>query len=172
VRDLTLRSSGHQILRRIREVPLLKSGPVGQLFWGFFSPGSIVGVWDITWKRMTASYHILSNSSFIVILLFYSIYRHSPTYAVVTLRKVRRKSKFCMYKGVQVKSRLQQTGTRSQHNGPAACVITQQYSSTTFVSLRSHSHEDKVLAGFKNVIFFLIKSKIALLEFAYVVDCQ
>jgi len=130
-----------------------ESGPVGKLFWGFSTPGSVVGVWDITWKRTTASYHILSNSWFIVLLLFYSMYRHSQTYAVVTFRKVRRKSEVCMCKGVQVKSRLLQTGTRSQHNGPAACVVAQQYSSTTFVSLRTYSREDKFLAGFKNVIF-------------------
>jgi hypothetical protein len=58
-----------------------------------------------------------------------------------------------MYTGVQVNSRLQQTETRSQHNDPAAGVIAQQYSSTTFVALRSHSREAKFLAGFKNVIF-------------------
>jgi len=32
---------------------------------------------------------------------------------------------------------------RRKHNSPASCVIAQQYSSTTFVSLGFHSHKEK-----------------------------
>jgi len=35
----------------------------------------------------------------------------------------------------------------------AACVVTQQYSSATFVSLHFHSHKEKSGAHFKNIFF-------------------
>ena len=48
-----------------------------------------------------------------------------------------------------------------QHDSPAACIIVQQYSSATFVSLRSHYLKEKVGALFKNVNFFFSVLKIA-----------
>jgi len=43
---------------------------------------------------------------------------------------------------------------RPQHYCFAACVVAQQYSSTTFVSLCFHYWKEKFGAHFKNVIFF------------------
>jgi hypothetical protein len=40
---------------------------------------------------------------------------------------------------------------RPQHTHPAACVIAQQYSSATFVSLRFHSDKEKCSGPFKYV---------------------
>ena len=64
-------------------------------------------------------------------------------FVVVTFRNLRRKlhmrirmvSYIDVYKAVQLQSRPQHTGTRSA----AVCVIAQQYSSATFVSLRFRS---------------------------------
>jgi hypothetical protein len=53
-----------------------------------------------------------------------------------------------VYKAVQLKSRLQHTGTRSA----AVCVIAQQYSSATFVSLRFRFRKEKFGARFKDFI--------------------
>jgi hypothetical protein len=39
---------------------------------------------------------------------------------------------------------------RPQHDRPAACVIAQQYSSTTCVSLCFHSRKEKFCAYFEN----------------------
>jgi len=41
---------------------------------------------------------------------------------------------------------------RPKYN-PAACVIAQQYSSSTFVSLHLHFFKAKIQGPFKNVIF-------------------
>jgi hypothetical protein len=41
-----------------------------------------------------------------------------------------------------------------QHDRPTVCFIAKQYSSATFVSLRSHSIKKKYRRAFKNVIFF------------------
>jgi hypothetical protein len=47
-----------------------------------------------------------------------------------------------------------------QHDGPAACVIAQHYSSATLVSLRFHSRKQKYGAPFKNIIsnFYIFKT--------------
>jgi hypothetical protein len=42
---------------------------------------------------------------------------------------------------------------RPQHDCFAACVVAQQYSSTTFVSLCFHYWKEKFGAHYKNVIF-------------------
>ena len=43
-----------------------------------------------------------------------------------------------------MKPKFQHTGTRSAAAyPPRACVVAQQYSSTTLISLRSHSREEK-----------------------------
>jgi hypothetical protein len=49
---------------------------------------------------------------------------------------------------------------RLQHDRPAACVIAQQYSSVTFISLFFHSHKEKYGERSENVII-LIFFKIA-----------
>jgi hypothetical protein len=50
---------------------------------------------------------------------------------------------------------------RPQHDGPTACVITQQRFSTTFISLRFHSHKEKFGTLFKmlllNFLSFLMR---------------
>ena len=50
---------------------------------------------------------------------------------------------------------------RPQHDLPVACVIAQQYSSSTFVSLRLDPHQKRSAALFKNTIasiyFLLLK---------------
>jgi hypothetical protein len=43
---------------------------------------------------------------------------------------------------------------RPQHDGPAACVIAQQCSSITFVSLRFHFREEKFGARLTHVITY------------------
>jgi len=43
---------------------------------------------------------------------------------------------------------------RPQHDVPVACVIAQQYSSATFVSLRLEPHQKRNAALFKSAIFF------------------
>jgi hypothetical protein len=48
-----------------------------------------------------------------------------------------------MYKGVQLKSNTLEPD-RPQHDRPIACVIAQQHSSATFVSLRYHSRKEKL----------------------------
>jgi hypothetical protein len=48
---------------------------------------------------------------------------------------------------------------RLQHDRLTACVIAQQYSAATFVSLLLHSHKEKFGALFQNVvisIFYLL----------------
>jgi hypothetical protein len=42
----------------------------------------------------------------------------------------------------------------AQHDRPAACVIAQQYSSVTFVSLRFYSRKEKLGAPLKTVLLF------------------
>jgi len=70
-------------------------------------------------------------------------YRHSPSYAVVTFQKVRRKSEFshvgtvvsytCMYKGSNWSPNSNTlTPDRPQHDRRAAYVIAHQYSSATY----------------------------------------
>jgi len=46
-----------------------------------------------------------------------------------------------------------------QQDHPTACIINQQYSSTTFISLHCHIHQEKSSMHFKNVLslFFLLK---------------
>ena len=44
---------------------------------------------------------------------------------------------------------------RRQHDSPVACVIVQQYSSATLVSLHFHSRKVKFSARFKYAIIFL-----------------
>ena len=44
---------------------------------------------------------------------------------------------------------------RPQHDGAAACVISQQYSSADFVSLRFHSSKGKSDAPFKKFHYFI-----------------
>jgi hypothetical protein len=52
---------------------------------------------------------------------------------------------------------------RSRHDCPIACVIAQQYSSATFVSLRIHSRKEKFGARFKIVtILFLFLNIVGL----------
>lgn len=45
---------------------------------------------------------------------------------------------------------------RSQQDRPTACVIAQQYSSTSFESLRSHSLKEKVRRAFQKMLSFTI----------------
>jgi hypothetical protein len=46
-----------------------------------------------------------------------------------------------------------------QHDRPVACVIAQQYSFATFVSLRFHSRTVEFGAHFKNVVSILLLFK-------------
>jgi hypothetical protein len=56
-----------------------------------------------------------------------------------------------------VKSRPQQAvADRSQHDRPASCVVAQQYSSTTFVSLRVHTPKEQFGTVFKYFIIIII----------------
>jgi hypothetical protein len=65
-----------------------------------------------------------------------------------------------------LKSRLQHTASdRPQHDRPAACVIAQQYSFATFVSMCFHSRKEKFGARFKLYFIFNI-FKIAQFEIA------
>jgi hypothetical protein len=91
---------------------------------------------------------------------------HSPTYAVVTFRKFRRESEnaylgteytcsqLCMY-DVYTREWSWNANSntpepdRPQHDRPATCVIAQQYSSTTFVSLRFYSRKKKIRPRFQ-----------------------
>jgi hypothetical protein len=41
---------------------------------------------------------------------------------------------------------------RPQHYRPSACVIAQQYSSTTFIALSFHSSKEKLGSRVKNII--------------------
>ena len=71
----------------------------------------------------------------------------------------------CTCKGVQKKSKFQYTGILSA----AACVIAQQYSSTTFVSLRFLTRKEKLGARLKNVIVkFFTFLKLRKSEFSYI----
>jgi len=45
-----------------------------------------------------------------------------------------------------------------KHYRPTACVVAQQYSSITFISLRFQNRKEKIGACFKNVIFLLFKN--------------
>jgi len=58
------------------------------------------------------------------------------------------------HKSVQLKSKLQHTGTWSAATRPhlAACVTDQPYSSTTFVALRLHHRTEKNWRAFQNCI--------------------
>jgi hypothetical protein len=89
-------------------------------------------------------------------------YSHSPTYAVVTFRKVRRRSDFAqvgttrgqlyMYiqrSPVEIHIPAHWNLIRPQHDRFAASVIAQQYSAATFVSLRFHSRRWKFRHAFK-----------------------
>jgi len=50
----------------------------------------------------------------------------------------------CKYKEVQLKNKFQNNGARSAAAyPPRACVVAQQYSSTTLISLRCHSRKEK-----------------------------
>jgi hypothetical protein len=103
-------------------------------------------------------------------------YRHSQTDAAVTFRKLRRKSNFapiwtectyghlieilfvllycfdliCLYNwsSSNLNSSTLET-VRPQHDCPAACVVAQQYSSATLLSLRCHYRKKKFGAIFK-----------------------
>ena len=83
-------------------------------------------------------------------------YRHSPSYDVVTFRKVRYKLNLAqvgtavyMWSTIYVCTRKSSWNPDSntlepewlQHDRPATRVIAQQYSSATFVSLRFPSHK-------------------------------
>jgi hypothetical protein len=48
---------------------------------------------------------------------------------------------------------------RPQHDSPTACVIAQQYSSATFVSLLSHSHQ-KIFGVLSKMLFIFTLFKI------------
>jgi hypothetical protein len=41
---------------------------------------------------------------------------------------------------------------RPQHDHPADCVVAQQYSSATYVSLRLHCRKAKFVARFRNIV--------------------
>jgi len=57
-----------------------------------------------------------------------------------------------VYKGVRLKSKLKHSGSRKpQLFRTTACVIAQQYSSVTFVSLLIQSHKEKFRSPFENV---------------------
>jgi len=59
----------------------------------------------------------------------------------------------CVNGGVQLKWKLQHTGTWSAAAWPPSYLCCpQQYSSVTFVALRVHSHQEKFGVHFKNVI--------------------
>jgi hypothetical protein len=77
---------------------------------------------------------------------------HVPTYTTTALRKDLRKSELSMHVQVTVNARTSSRNPnyktlkcyQPQHDRPAACVIAQQYSSATFVSLRFHSGKKKI----------------------------
>jgi len=91
---------------------------------------------------------------------------HTQNYTIVALRKIRHQSNFALagiedtYDQIYVcmmGSSLNQTSCtfepdRPQHDHPTTCLIAQQYSSGTCVTLRSHSRNEKFGARFKNVI--------------------
>jgi hypothetical protein len=61
----------------------------------------------------------------------------------------------CIDKEVQLKSNPQHNEPdQLHHNCPVACVIAQQYSSTTSGSLHFHSHKEKFGMNFKKVTSF------------------
>jgi hypothetical protein len=70
---------------------------------------------------------------------------------------------------VQVQTPNTPQPERRQHNRPAVCVIAQQHSSATFVSLRFHSFKEKFVAFHRCNFSFLLfenfpKSQIAQYE--------
>jgi hypothetical protein len=80
----------------------------------------------------------------------------------------------CIHKGVQLKSKLQHSGASSAAAWPPRrCVVAQQYSSATFISLRFHSRKEKFGRLYKNVIFFSIFIfKFACLKLRYLKFCK
>ena len=64
----------------------------------------------------------------------------------------------CRCVWVQLKTRIQTCGNLPGRNNhlPAACVIAQQYSSTTFVLLRSHSREKKIGSRFQKKLYLFL----------------
>ena len=104
---------------------------------------------------------------------FPDAYRHCQTYAAFLFWMVHHKSNFtqvryeyvcvcvyiymvnymCIDKDVQLESKPQNNEPdQPQHNCPAACIITQQYSSATFASLHFRSHKEKFIMSFRTVI--------------------
>jgi hypothetical protein len=84
------------------------------------------------------------------------------TYAVVTLREVPSQTWVHIRSTIYVYTRetisITNSSTlesdRPQHNSPIACVIAQQYSSATLVSLRFHSCTKKIRRTFQNYHYF------------------
>lgn len=73
----------------------------------------------------------------------------------------------CMYKGVQLKSTLQHTGTwLAAAWSPTVCVIVHLHSCASFVSLCLHSHKEKSGLYLKKCCFdfFVHKTEIAWVE--------
>ena len=80
-----------------------------------------------------------------------------PNYAVATLREVPSQNwvhiRSAMWRGsISITNSSTLESDRPQHDSPTACVIAQQYSSATLVSLRFHSRTNKSGAPFKIII--------------------
>jgi hypothetical protein len=54
-----------------------------------------------------------------------------------------------------------------KHDGPSICVIAQQYSFATFVSLHFHSRQEKLGAFFKSILCQFLFCKVS-----YLCNCQ
>jgi hypothetical protein len=90
---------------------------------------------------------------------------NSPTYATVTFRKTWSKAKFAQvgieYANGQLNVHIKEVQPtskplepeRPQYDRSAACVIAQQYSTVTSVSLHFHSHKKKLGARLKKCYF-------------------
>jgi len=80
----------------------------------------------------------------------------SPSFAQVRIEYACVGNCIRMYKGVQLEFQAPPTHwetVRPQHDRPFACVIAQQYSSPTVVSLRFQSREENCGALFKTTLF-------------------
>jgi hypothetical protein len=77
-------------------------------------------------------------------------YRHSVTYAIVTSWDVQHKLRVSISRWNSNSNTMECDGL--QHDCPAACVIIQRYSSTTFVYMHYHSHKEISGTHLKNVI--------------------
>ena len=89
-------------------------------------------------------------------------YRHSSNCAVVNsgrcgTSRILRKSELRVHMANCINPNTSTLEPdRPQHDRFAACVIAQQYSSATLVSLRFHSRKEQVDARFKNIVILFV----------------